>query len=315
MSIAIIFNGQGAQFKGMGLDFIEKFPEAQKVFEDAEKLTNYPIRKWLTDDFDKLGQTQYAQVAISTTSLAIYKSIESHLPAIDYMAGLSLGEYSALIASEILDFDEGMLLIKERGQLMTAHCEKLRESSEIVMEAVLNMPLEEIEDVVEIVNQAQEEEILYVANINSSTQVTIAGTEEATTAFKKIARDRGFRRVMPLKVEGPFHSPYMEAVCDPYAKYLTETSFHPGTAAVISNVTVEPHTSENIKASLMRHIVEPVRWKETIDYLVENGVTKVIQIGPGKTLANLLKREENVPKALVIDKVEDIAEIESFIGG
>src|SRR5699024_7429362 len=125
----------------------------------------------------------------------------------------------------------------------------------------------------------------------------------------------GYRRIMPLKVEGPFHSPYMEPVCVPYEEALSEVSFKEGTTPVISNTTVEIHTTAEIKDLLVRHLVEPVRWQETIDYFVENGVTKILQIGPGKTLANLLKREPNAPETLVIDKISDVDKIKSFVGG
>lgn len=313
MSLAIIFNGQGAQYKEMGQDFVDTFPEAQAVYEKVETLTNYPVRQWITDDFEALQETRYAQVAISATSLAIYESIQAKLPAIDYMAGLSLGEYSSLIASRMLSFEDGFKLIKKRGQLMTAHCQKLRESSDIVMAAVMKMPLEEIKAVLDEVNEAEEK--LYLANLNSSTQVTIAGTIEALEQFKELARNQGYKKIMPLKVEGPFHSPYMVSVCDPYKDALAQITFSEGEISVISNTIVEPHQIENVKDLLVRHLVEPVRWQETIDYFVDQGVTKIIQIGPGKTLANLLKREPNAPETLVVDKVVDVKKIEEFLGG
>lgn len=313
MSLAIIFNGQGAQYKEMGQDFVDTFPEAQAVYEKVETLTNYPVRQWITDDFEALQETRYAQVAISATSLAIYESIQAKLPAIDYMAGLSLGEYSSLIASRMLSFEDGFKLIKKRGQLMTAHCQKLRESSDIVMAAVMKMPLEEIKAVLDEVNEAEEK--LYLANLNSSTQVTIAGTIEALEQFKELARNQGYKKIMPLKVEGPFHSPYMVSVCDPYKDALAQITFSEGEISVISNTIVEPHQIENVKDLLVRHLVEPVRWQETIDYFVDQGVTKIIQIGPGKTLANLLKREPNAPETLVVDKVVDVEKIEEFLGG
>ena len=313
MSLAIIFNGQGAHYKGMGQDFAQEFPEAQAVYEKVEALTDYPVREWITDDFEALKQTRYAQVAIAATSLAIYQSIEAKLPAIDFMAGLSLGEYTSLMASGALNFDEGFQIIKTRGQLMTAHCEKLKETSDIAMEAVMKMPLGEIKTLIAEINASEEK--LYLANLNSSTQVTIAGTKEATADFKSLARERGYKRVMSLKVEGPFHSPYMADVCEPYGQALSEVTFQIGDVPVISNTTVEPHTPESVQDLLVRHLVEPVRWQETIDYFVAQGVTKIIQIGPGKTLANLLKREENVPETLVIDKIDDVEKIESFIGG
>jgi [acyl-carrier-protein] S-malonyltransferase len=312
MSLAVIFNGQGAHYEGMGLDFTtEGFLEAQAVYEKVETLTDYPIRQWIADDIEALAQTKNAQVAIAATSLAIFQSIEAQLPAIDYMAGLSLGEYSSLIASGMLSFDEGFKLLKTRGQLMTEHCQQLRETADIVMAAVLKMPLGEIKTVVDEVNAVEEK--LYIANLNSSTQVTIAGTEEAVEEFKTLAKERGYKRIMPLKVEGPFHSPYMAAVCAPYEEALTNVSFKKGKVPVISNVTVQPHTTSEVKDLLVRHLVEPVRWEETIDYFVENGVTKIIQIGPGKTLANLLKREENAPATLVIDKVSDLEKLAAFI--
>lgn len=313
MSLAILFNGQGAHYKGMGQDFVETYPEAQVVFEKVEKMTNYPVREWITEDFDALAQTQYAQVAIAATSLAIYESIQNKLPAIEYMAGLSLGEYSSLIASDMLSFEDGFNLIKTRGQLMTKHCETLRETTEIVMEAVIKMPLTEIQEVLDLVNE--DEELVYLANLNSSTQVTVAGTKEAVDEFKAIAKERGYRKIMPLKVEGPFHTPYMAPVQNPYLKAVNAYEFKTGKAQVVSNTTVTTHVVDEVNDLLVRHLVEPVRWQETIDYLVDQGITKVIQIGPGKTLANLLKREKNAPETLVIDKISDVEKIEDFIGG
>jgi len=313
MSIAVIFNGQGAHYQGMGEDFAESFPEARAVYEKASALTTYPVRQLTTGDFSSLSQTRYAQVAIAATSLAIYESVESQLPAISYMAGLSLGEYSSLMASGMLSFEDGFTLLKERGELMATHCEALRETADITMAAVIQMPLSEIKAVIAEVNQPKEQ--LYLANLNSSTQVTIAGTKEAVAQFKKRARKQGYKKIMPLKVEGPFHSPYMEPICEPYADILTDISFQDGEVPVISNTVVKPHTPAHIKDLLVRHLVEPVRWQETIDYFKDQGVTKLIQIGPGKTLANLLKRETDAPETLVIDTVDDLNELESFLGG
>ncbi len=313
MSLAIIFNGQGAHYEGMGQDFAQTFAEAAAVYKLAEEITEYPVRQWITKDLDTLQQTRYAQVAITATSLAIFDSIKHQLPAVSYMAGLSLGEYSALIASGMLDQAEGFRLIKTRGALMTIHCESLRETSDVVMEAVLKMPLTEIKRLLEEVNQ--EETQVYLANLNSSTQVTIAGTTAGVDAFKALAREEGFKKMMPLKVEGPFHTPYMAEVQEPFVEALAEVQFQTGSVPVISNTTLATHTPEKVKDLLVRHLVEPVRWQETIDFFVDNGVTKIIQIGPGKTLANLLKREANAPATLVIDSVADIEKIEDFIGG
>lgn len=313
MSIAIIFNGQGAHYQEMGKDFVEKYPIAKKVYEDAEELTDYPIQKMISTEIEKLDQTRYAQIAIVATSLAIYKSIEKELPTIQRMAGLSLGEYSALIASGSLSFEDGFKILKERGELMAEHCQSLRETSDLGMEVVLAMPLEKIKETIAEVNHLKEE--LYLANLNSTQQVILAGTKDSIARFKKIAKEKGYRKMMPLKVEGPFHSPYMSAVCLPYEKMLDEITFSKGNVPVISNTTAEIHQIAEIKEKLVSHLVEPVRWQKTIQAMNDEGIDKVIQIGPGKTLANLLKREQNAPEVLVVDRVDDLAKIKEFIGG
>lgn len=312
MSLAIIFNGQGAHYKGMGQDFVEQFPEAEEVYEKVEKITGYSVKRMITEDLKMLDQTLYAQIAIAATSLAIYKSIEKELPKIDFMAGLSLGEYTALIASEMLAFEDGFKLLKERGQLMTDHCQLLSESSDLGMEVVLGMPYEEVKSLLLEINKSKEE--LYLANLNSSKQIIIAGTKNSIDRFKKRAKEKGYRKMMALKVEGPFHSPYMEAVCNPYTKILEKVTFYEGQTPVISNTTVEAHRVDGIKERLVRHLVETVRWQETIQYMMDSGVTKVIQIGPGKTLVNLLKREEKAPESLVINEVDDLNKIQDFLG-
>lgn len=317
MSLAVIFNGQGAHYQGMGQDFSEQFPAAKAVFKEAESLTDMPIRKIINQETEKLEETFYAQVAIVATSLAIYQSIEKELPAIDFMAGLSLGEYSALIANKNITFEEGFQLLKERGKLMAEHCQRLKKSSNLLMEVVLSVPIEEVKEIIKEVNKEmnKEKEELYLANINSSKQFILAGTKESIDEFKKIAKEKGYRKMMPLKVEGPFHSPYMKALCAPYTEILKGVSFYEGEHSVISNTTVEIHKPEEIKEKLVRHLVEPVRWQETIQYMMDAGVTKIIQIGPGKTLANLLKRESEAPETLVIDQVDDISKVKDFIGG
>lgn len=313
MSLAVVFNGQGAHYPEMGLDFAQNFPEAKKIFETTEAVTGYPINRWLTEDIEALQQTQYAQVAITATSLAIYESIKAELPAVKFMAGLSLGEYTALIASGMVPFEEGIKLNQIRGKLMGAHCEKLRETSDIGMSAVMQMPVAEIKEVLAEVNG--DEEKIFLANLNSSTQTTIAGTKETLKEFKLLAREQGYKKIMPLKVEGPFHTPYMEAVQGPFKEVLEELSIKQSLVPVISNTIVEPHTESDVREALTRHLVEPVRWEETIDFLGSHGVTKIIQIGPGETLANLLKREKDVPDTLVIDQIADVEKIASFIGG
>lgn len=313
MKLAVIFNGQGAQYPGMGLDFAEHYDEAKKVYQVAEEVTGYPIREWIEEDQEVFKQTRHAQPGIAATSLAIYNSIAPKLnSAVQVMAGLSLGEYSALIASNMLSLEEGFSLLKKRGDIMSRVCEKLNNETNVQMLAVMLMPFEEIETLVEEIST---DSPLYIANINSNNQVILAGTTEATKAFRKEARARGYRRVMPLKVEGPFHSPLMEEARESYEPILEETNFQKGKIPVVSNVNLEVNTVDNVRDHLSKHMTQPVQWKQTIDQFMAQGITHVIQIGPGNTLGQLIERDQLDLPVLVIDKVDDVARIQNFLNG
>jgi len=311
MKLAVIFNGQGAHYEGMGLDFAAEYKEAEDVFKLAENSTAYPIREWIEKNLEKMKETRYAQPAISAVSTAIYESIKEIIPKPAYMAGLSLGEYSALLSSGMLSYEDGFQLLKKRGSLMTAHCQELKENSSVQMLAVIGMPFTEIKAVVDELNE--EFGGLYIANMNSSLQTVLAGSKEAVKAFNRRAKEGGYKKGIPLKVEGPFHSPLMAPIQESFEDILDETQFHKAEVPVISNTTLQEHQMDSVKESLVRHLTEPVHWKQTIDLFKAEGVTHIIQIGPGKTLANLLKKEENVPQCLVVDKVADVESIEPFL--
>lgn len=311
MKLAIIFNGQGAHYEGMGLDFADNYTAAKEVYEQAEQISKLPLREWIAQQSDLFKETRYAQLAISATSIAIYNSIAPLLPAMDYMAGLSLGEYSSLIASGVITQEAGFKLLQERGEIMSAHCKELAKEIPVQMLAVMGMPLDDIEHLISQINETHP--TLYISNINSKQQIIVAGTEKTIELFKNQAKELGFKKTIPLKVEGPFHSPLMQATCEPFAQVLESVQLSSGSVPVISNLTVKPHQTSTLKEMLVRHLVEPVQWQPTIDYLTEQGVTHLIQIGPGKTLAQLLKRDKQAPACLVVDKVKDVAEIERFL--
>lgn len=314
MKLAIIFNGQGAHYEGMGLDFQTDYAAAKEEFDLAEAVTEgMPIRHWIESDLDSFKETRNAQVAITATSLAIFNSIAPNLPAISFMAGLSLGEYTALMASGMLSKEAGYQLLKARGEIMSRHCDHLSQNTPVQMLAVMQMPFEAIETLVNDIKESHDE--LYIANINSTQQVILAGTETTTSLFKERAKELGYKKTMPLKVEGPFHSPLMSATSEPFAEALEAVEFTQAEIPVISNTTVAAHDVDNIKELLVRHLTEPVKWRQTIDFLSNEGVTHIIQIGPGKTLAQMLKREKDVPACLVVDKLEDIVEIQAFLTG
>lgn len=306
MKLAVIFNGQGAHYQNMGLDFYKQYSQAQQTFSIVEEVTEYPILSWLSQD-SELEKTKYAQPAITATSLAIFNSIASELPVIDYMAGLSLGEYTALIASGMLSMEDGFRLNKERGLVMGEVCQEISKHHPKYMAAVLKTPVEVIKS---IVNEVDD---LFIANYNSENQTIIAGSKESIDTFNQLSKDKGYKKTMPLKLEGPFHTPFMKEASEPYREVLNKFTFNESDIPVISNTTLEPHTSESVKETLISHLTHSVRWAETISLLIDKGVTHILQIGPGDTLVKMLKRDKVSVNTLVIDSVEDIDQLSDFL--
>lgn len=313
MKLAVIFNGQGAHYQGMGLDFATQSQVSSDIYERFETQSQLPIRHWISEDIAQLNQTRHAQPSIVATSLAIYERIRTELPAIHFMAGLSLGEYSALIASGMLSLEDGISLLQKRGELMSRHCATLAEHAPAQMVVVMGTSVSELERL--LAEYSTELPNIYIANLNSNQQTILAGDQAQMATFTDVLKANGIKKVMPLKVEGPFHSPLIEPVCEPFAEVLVEIPFHGGNVPVISNTTLLPHGVDTVKSVLVDHLVSPVRWQETIDYFVRKGVTHLIQIGPGNTLAQLLRRQEDAPQCLVIDKVDDVEKLRDFLQG
>lgn len=306
-----MFNGQGAHFEGMGQDFASQYQEAATVYDEAESMTGYPIRQWITEDTSALKLTKHAQVAISATSLAIYRVIETQLPLFAAMAGLSLGEYSAFIASGYLKQHDAWPLLKIRGEMMSQQSQQLKNAQ---MLAVIGMPEETI---AALINQLALAEQLFIANYNSPEQIVIGGNTEAIEAFKVAAKSQGFKKLVPLKVEGPFHTPLMKDIQAAYQTALSSVAFHFSESekkpTIWSNVTAQPHQPIAVKDNLVRHLIEPVKWSQIIKEWYQAGITHVIQIGPGNTLAKLLKQQYPTLPCLVINQVADIDNIAPFI--
>lgn len=309
--LAVIFSGQGAHYQGMGMDFDKNYSQAKKIFDLAESELNLPIRHWIEEDFEALKFTENAQPTILATSLAIYEVIKHILPAIDYMAGLSLGEYSALIAGGHLALKDGLQIVKSRGQIMSRECQALNEMMEVQMAAMLEMPKEEIETIVEEIHS--DVSPLYLANYNSRGQTVIAGSKEAIKAFKVEAKSRDYRKLIPLKVEGPFHTPLMAQASDSFEAALSEIEFLSGEVPVIRNLDASLHQENETQASLVKHLTHPVQWLQTVEYLINSGVSHVVQIGPGHTLRKLIESDNQPLEVYVLDKVEDVDGLSQFL--
>lgn len=303
MSTAIIFNGQGAHYQGMGLDWIQKFPQSKQVFDQAEDQTGFPISQWIESDFSKLNQTRYAQVAIAATSLAIYRAIEGLLPEISYMAGLSLGEYAALVAGGYLAQEEAWLILKERGELMSVACENVGETG---MAAYINIESNQLQDLIESGGLSEK---VVIANYNSPLQTVVAGQKEGLADLKKLAKAAGVKTILPLKVEGPFHSKWMQSAVPAFREALDRVPFSTGHTPVLSNVTGQVHEPSKMKLYLGDHLVAPVKWRHLIDYMVDQGVSQIIQIGPGASLSKLLAQHHPQVQCITVDQVSDLEKL------
>lgn len=283
--IAYVFPGQGSQAVGMGLDICEKFPSAREVFEEADAALGFSLSGLCFEGPDEeLRRTVNAQPAIMTTSVACLRAASVKRPYLlswpTFVAGHSLGEYTALVAAEVLDFPTALGLVRERGRLM----EQAGQHTPGGMAAIIGLEQPIVE---EICQEAGVE----VANFNSPGQIGISGTKEALAKAMELAQARGARRVVPLEVSAAFHSRLMAPAREGMARAVAALTFHDAKVPIIANSTGEPiAVGEAIQEELLRQVCSPVLWQRSVEYMAANGVTTFIEIGPGKVLTGLIRR-------------------------
>jgi len=273
---ALLFQGQGSQAKGMGKDL---FDEYINYTQKADDILGYSIKDLCLSDPQKLlSKTQYTQTALYVVnSLNYLNEFEQRNDVVNYLAGHSLGEYNALFAAGVFNFETGLRLVKRRGELMS-------HVSGGGMIVVLNTSQSAIETIL-LKNDLGSVEI---ANYNSAKQFVLAGLLDDIKKAKEIFDSANIMCVI-LNVSSPFHSRHMQSVVEGFENILNEAEFHLPKIPVISNVTARPHRAENIKSYLLRQIISPVRWQDSISYLREIGVVDFIEIGSGKVLTNLMQ--------------------------
>ncbi|HFI0462898.1 TPA: ACP S-malonyltransferase [Streptococcus suis] len=309
MTLGIIFNGQGAQKLGMGLDFAQAFPQSRAVFELAQDQSDYPLETWISQDLSPLRQTRHAQVAIAAASLAIYQGLEPLLANYQdrVYAGLSLGEYSALVAAGCLSMDQVFGLLKARGNLMSMHCQSLEKTAMLAcMEVSEDQLLQTIHDL------ALQNKVM-LANYNSPQQIVVAGFHSDLQVFTKALKQAGYKKVLPLKVEGPFHTSLMSPIQEAFAQVLSKVAFSQAKYPVYSNVNHEIHDPKTIRDRLVDHLTAPVKWTQTMEAWHEAGIKQIIQIGPGSTLSKLLAQHLPDIPVYDINQVEDLRGLETFL--
>ena len=306
--IAFIFPGQGAQKTGMGKDFYEQSQRAAEIYDAASKRLKeemeIDIRTLCFDENDKLDQTAYTQAALVTTCLAMARTLEEKGVRADVTAGLSLGEYCAIaVAGGMSDLD-AVWAVRKRGVLM----EEAVPTGVGAMAAVLGLSAEQIEKVTEEIKGVT------VANYNCPGQVVITGETDSVDAAKEKLLECGAKRVLPLNVSGPFHSPMLKESGEKLSEVLDQIHFHELELPYVTNVTAEPITDIcKTKELLKEQVAASVRWQQSMERMIEDGVDTFIEIGPGKTLAGFLKKINRTVTVMNISCIEDVDQVASAV--
>lgn len=306
MKTAFMFSGQGAQYKGMGKELCENFKCAEEIFERADNALGFSIKDICFDDEEKLNKTEFTQPAILTMSTAALKVIEEHGIKADYAAGLSLGEYSAYVCSGAFDFDETVSVVRKRGRFMT---EAVPEGVG-AMFAILGLDRKTVEDTCEEYKQYG---FVSPANYNAPGQIVIAGEAEVAEKTAAALKEKGAKMTVKLNVSGPFHTALLKPASDRLAVELEKMNISDMKMPVITNVTgTVVENKADIIPILIKQVMSPVKWEDTINYLASQGVDTFIEIGPGKTLSGFVKR---TVKGVKIYNVEDMKSLEKTLKG
>ena len=266
---AFLFAGQGAQKLGMASDLYATYPIVKETFDTASQILGYDLRELIDSDEDKLNQTRFTQPAILTTSVAIYRLLAEKGITPDIVAGLSLGEYSALVAAGALSFEEAVALVAKRGEFM----ETAAPAGSGKMVAVMNTDPALIE---EICQQASEKGVVTPANYNTPAQIVIGGEVEAVDYAVELLQEAGVKRLIPLNVSGPFHTALLASASEKLATELEKVTFKDFSLPLVGNTEAKIMKSDEIKALLARQVMEPVRFYDSIATIQEFGVDEVI---------------------------------------
>lgn len=300
---AFLFAGQGAQKLGMANDLYEAYPIVKETFATASAILGYDIRQLINSDKEKLNQTRYTQPAILTTSVAIYRLLLEKGVTPDIVAGLSLGEYSALVATGSLSFEDAVALIAKRGQFM----EEAAPAGVGKMVAVMNTEPDLIET---ICHTASEKGLVSPANYNTPNQIVIGGETPAVDYAVELLKEAGAKRLIPLRVSGPFHTALLEPASKRLAAELEKIAFRPFAIPLVGNTEAKLMTEDKVKELLARQVKEPVRFYDSIATMSNFGVRRYIEIGPGKVLSGFLKQ---IDKGAQLSYVEDCASLQALL--
>ena len=299
--IAFIFPGQGAQYPGMGKDFYETSEAARGVFARAAEVTGLDMERLVFTENEDLDRTEYTQIAMITVELAILKAVTEMGLKADVCAGLSLGEYAALAASGVMEADDIFRIVRKRGIFM-------QNAYPVggAMSAVLGLDNEAVDAACQSASE-KTGKVVTVANYNCPGQIVITGEAEAVAAAAEGCTTAGAKRVMPLNVSGPFHSALLSEASGKLAEELEKAEVHVPIIPYYSNVTAQAVTeADGIRGSLADQICSPVRWQQSVERMIADGVDCFVEIGPGRTLAGFMKRINKEIRICNIGTVEEM---------
>lgn len=303
--IAFIFPGQGAQYAGMGQDFAKQFSAARLTFEEADDLLNYPLSNIIFNGPEELlKETKNSQLGIYVTSIAIHRVLQELFPIQPVVcSGLSLGEYTALTAGGWIAFREALQLVKHRSELMNEACL----SSPGTMVVVMGMDNSSVEEIVREVDLPDE---LWIANYNCPGQIVLSGTLKGIEAGSALAKSRQAKRVLPLQVQGAFHSGLMKQAQERLAPYIRKAPFVKGESQIVMNVPGDfVEDIDILKENLINQVTHSVRWEQGIQAINHRNIDLFIEFGPGTTLTNMIKRIGVRGEIATIEKVGDLERI------
>lgn len=301
---AWVFPGQGSQYLGMGRSAAEAEPAAKALLDRASELLGYDLAAlcWVGPE-EKLKQTEYTQPALLTVSTMLSAVLRSQGRAPDVVAGHSLGEYSALVAAGSIDFEAAVALVAKRGQLM----EEAMPAGRGTMAVLLGL---DYQQVAAICQEAAQGEVVEPANINCPGQIVISGHRAAVERAMALGAQRGARRVVELDVSGPFHSSLMRPAAEAFARHLAEVELRDPEAAFAANATADyVSDAAGIRSVLVKQLYSPVRWEETIQRLIADGVEAFVEVGPGRVLAGLIKRISRKVKVVGFQEMEELEKV------
>ncbi len=300
MKIGFIFPGQGAQSLGMGKDLYDQYEEVRQIYKQASQISGMDIAKLtFNSEETELFQTQNTQIAILTMSIAVLELLKKNGIQAKYTAGLSLGEYSALYCGGAIDFENVIKIVKKRGELM----QNLVPNGEWAMVAILGLENSLVEEVCQEITDG----FVVPANYNCPGQIAISGDKKGVQIAMEKLKEMGAKRCLELKTAGPFHTMKLQKASDELKKELEHIEIRMPQMAVIKNMDAKPYLEkDNIKEILAKHVINPVKFSDSIEYMIKNGVDTFVEVGPGKVLTGFVKKVSKDVNCINVNNVETL---------